>query len=50
MAENNIWKKEKDLENARELVNEFEGKMSVEIRRQEEIEEKWRVKVESRGR
>ena len=38
MAENNMWKKEEDLENARELVDEFEGRMSAEDRRQEEID------------
>jgi len=45
MAENDTWKKKEDLENARELVNEFEKKMSVEIRRQEGIEERWKVKL-----
>ena len=33
MAENDIWKKEEDLENARELVDKFEGRMSAEIRK-----------------
>ena len=45
MAENDTWKKKEDLENARELVNEFEKRMSVEIRRQEGIEERWKVKL-----
>ena len=31
-AENDIQKKEKDLENTKELVNKFEGRMKVEIR------------------
>ena len=32
IAENNTWEKEEDLENAKELVDEFEGRMSVEVR------------------
>jgi len=31
IVENNIWKKEKDLENTKEAVAKFEGKMNVEI-------------------
>jgi len=45
MAENDTWEKEKDLENARELVNKFEGRISAEVRRQEGIEERWKIKV-----
>jgi len=45
MAENNTWEKEEDLENARELVDKFEGRMSVEVRRQEGIEERWKIKL-----
>ena len=45
MAENNTQEKKKDLENARELVDEFEGRMSVEVRRQEGIEERQKVKL-----
>ena len=37
MAENDTWEKEKDLEHARELVNEVERRISVEIRRQEGV-------------
>jgi len=32
MAENDIWEKEKNLENARELVDEFEEKISAKVR------------------
>jgi len=32
MVENNIWEKEEDLENAKELVDEFEGSVSAEVR------------------
>ena len=32
-AENDIWEKEDDLENIRELVDEFEGRLSAEVRR-----------------
>jgi len=31
MAENNTWEKEEDLKNAKE-VDEFEGRMSIEVR------------------
>ena len=31
-AENDTWKKEEDLENAKELVDEFEGRVNVEVR------------------
>ena len=34
-AESDIWEKEEDLEHARELVDEFEGRLSTEVRRQE---------------
>jgi len=27
-----MWEKEEDLENAKELVEEFEGRMEVEVR------------------
>ena len=29
---NNTWEKEKDLENAKELVNEFKRRISTEVR------------------
>ena len=32
MAENNTWEKEEDLENVRELVDEFKGRISAEVR------------------
>jgi len=31
-AENDTWEKEEDLENAKELVDEFEGRLSAEVR------------------
>ena len=31
-AESDIWEKEKDLENAKEVVAEFEKRLSVEVR------------------
>jgi len=31
-AENDTWEKEEDLENVRELVDEFEGRISAEVR------------------
>jgi len=32
MAENDTWEKEEDLENTKELVDEFEGKLNAEVR------------------
>ena len=31
-AENNIWEKEKDLKNAKEIIDKFEGRMNAEVR------------------
>ena len=36
--EHNIWERKKDLENAREVLEEFEGRMNTEIRRQEKLD------------
>jgi len=33
MAEYNIWEKEKDLENAKELVDKFGERLRAEVRR-----------------
>jgi len=33
MAENNIWEKEEDLKNTRELIDEFEERVGAEVRR-----------------
>ena len=38
IAEYDTWKREKDLGNAREAVEEFERRMSAEIRRQEKLD------------
>jgi len=38
IAEHNTWEKEEDLGNAREVVEEFEGRMSAEIRKQEKVD------------
>jgi len=32
-VENNIWEKEKDLENVRKVVEEFKRRMNTKIRR-----------------
>ena len=37
MAESNIWKKRKDLENVREALEEFKRRMNVKVGRQEKI-------------
>ena len=33
------------MENVKKLVDEFEGKISTEIRRQEGVEERWKMKL-----
>jgi len=38
MAEYNSWEKEKDLENTKKLVAEFERRMNTEVRRQEKLD------------
>ena len=38
MAENNTQKREEDLENTREAVEELERRMSAEVRRQEKLD------------
>ena len=38
MVEHDSWKKEENLENAKEVVAEFEGRMNAEVRRQEKLD------------
>ena len=38
MVEHDIWKKEKNLKNIKEVVVEFERKMSIKVRRQEKLD------------
>jgi len=38
MAERDTWERIENLKNAEEAIKEFEGKMSVEVRRQEKID------------
>ena len=38
MVEHDTWEKEKDLENAREVVEEFERRMSAKVRKQENLD------------
>ena len=38
MAEGDIWERKEKLKNAEELIEEFEGRMNVEVRRQEKID------------
>ena len=45
MVKNDIWKKKENLKNARELIDEFEGRVGAEVRRQEGIEERWKIKL-----
>ena len=44
-AENDTWEKEENLENTRELVDKFKGRRKAEVRRQEGIEKRQRVKL-----
>jgi len=37
-VEYNIWKKEKDLENTKEIVAKFEGRLNIKVRRQEKLD------------
>ena len=37
------------MENTRELVNEFEERLEAEVRRQEGIEERWKMKLNLRA-
>jgi len=36
--EHDIWEKREDLENTREVLEEFEGRMNVKVRRQEKLD------------
>jgi len=47
-AESNTWEKEENLKNAKELVDDFEGRIGIKIRYQEEVVEKKREKEEYR--
>ena len=38
MVEHDIWEREENLGNTREAVEEFEGRMSAEVRRQEKLD------------
>ena len=44
----NIWEREEDLENTKELVDEFKEKLGAEVRRQERTKERWKVKLNPR--
>ena len=37
MAEHDTWKKKEDLGNAREVLEEFEGRMNTKVRKQEKL-------------
>ena len=40
-----MWEKEENLENVKELVDKFKGRIKTEVRRQEEVEKKSSDKV-----
>ena len=37
------------MENAKELVDEFEGRLEAKVRRQKGIEKRWKVKLNPRA-
>ena len=47
MVENDTWEKEEDLEHAREPVDEFEERLSTEVRQQEGVEQKIKLNPEA---
>jgi len=38
MTEHDIWERREDLGNTREVLEEFEGRMNTEVRRQEKLD------------
>ena len=38
MVEHDIWKRKKNLKNIKEVVVEFERRMSIKVRRQEKLD------------
>jgi len=38
MAEHDTWERKEDLENVREVLEKFEGRMNAEVRRQEKLD------------
>jgi len=38
IAEHDIWEKREDLEHAKKALEEFEGRMNTEVRRQEKLD------------
>ena len=47
-AENDTWEKKENLGNAKELVEEFKGRLNAEVRRQENIEAEREIKKNPR--
>ena len=42
--ENDTWKRGENLGNIKKLVNKFKGRLSAEVRRQEKVETRRRIK------
>jgi len=38
MVEHDSWKREEDLENTKEVVAKFEGRINAKVRRQEKLD------------
>ena len=43
-----MWEREEDLGYVKDLVDELEGRLGVEVRRQERVEQKWKMKSNPR--
>ena len=48
-AEHDTWEKKKDFGYIKDLVDEFEGKLEAEVRRQEGVEQKQKMKLNPRA-
>ena len=48
MAENDTWEKGEDLENAKELVEEFKERLNAEVRWQKNVEAGKEIKKNTR--
>ena len=44
-----MWEREEDLENVKELVDKFKGRLIAEIRKQKEIDQRQKVKLNLRA-
>ena len=45
IVEEDIWERLENLKNVKELIEEFEEKLRAEVRRVEEIDKRWKAKL-----